>query len=1161
MEFGEQDLQRIIRLNPGDYAVYELQNGTLRTLYASPELPGHSGMTAEEYRQLTCEDALNLVVENDLPYVRARLAEAAGGNQRDFDDTYRVKHKARGFVWIHARVRLIGQIGGCPVLLAVFQNSSSESAEYALLLDRLKSKVYVVEKGSYELLYANQFALQSWGHGNYSGRTCYNYIAGRSEPCPWCAIPEARGGCAHQEEVYSPAADRWYRIDGNEMNWFGRQAFAFFSLDITDQKMQQQSLEIDKMDLEKIIGNVPVGVAVCEVRDGDYTPVAMNPYIYELLDISPDEFCADDRSMLDFIHPDDREPCIAFMHELRQPNAFFGSTFRYCRNPERGWRYLRVEARTLQQADGVMSFAGLTDISAEKEAEASMRKSRQIYESAVETAELSVWEYDIRRRCIHLSENGSTVSDSEKFGIPKEIENAPDTVLQWIDPKDAEKVKALYKRLEEGVPYIDCEYWYRPSPGKEPRCEHIAYTTVFDENGHPLTAYGIGQNVTAQKREEEKYSRLYRQLVEANPKSIGTFRQNLTKDWCGDGQSPYPTVLTQQDSHTVDGYFAAAAERVTDPAIKKEFLRLFNREHLLAAFREGQTQLSLAYPVLFNTGEAHWVNGYLNMIQNPTTGDVESVTYAYDITDRKKDEDVIRCITDEKCDYIGLIDTEQKTFEFRNINREIEGLPLRRRIDYSTCVRYDIEHFVAPEDVEKFRNNTTLANLREKLGGETEYTFIYTHMVEKQKLRKQLQYSYLDRSRREILIVQTDVTDAYEQEQAQLRNMEAALRSAEDANRAKSEFLTRISHDIRTPMNVINGMTEFAFEDINDREKLQDDLEKIRNANTFLTSLINDILDISKIDSGKIELHPEPCSCEKFIAAVSSVFGPLCREKGITFIVEQKHEPVPILVDLPRINQIALNLLSNAVKFTPPGGTVTCIAEGKRCGDKMVDCSFEVRDTGVGMSESFQKVMYVPFTQEQTTTGRLLNENGTGLGLSIVERLVQLMGGTIEVNSEPGKGTSVKTSFRFPEAEREKQTPDAAEGRQSAAKPLRGRVLVAEDHPINTEIASRLLENFGLEVTAAENGARAVELFENARPGEYCAILMDVQMPVMDGYAATKTIRAMDRPDSGTIPIIAMTGDAYAEDVQRALESGMNAHVSKPLDPKLLRATLAGLLK
>lgn len=180
MEFGEQDLQRIIRLNPGDYAVYELQNGTLRTLYASPELPGHSGMTAEEYRQLTCEDALNLVVENDLPYVRARLAEAAGGNQRDFDDTYRVKHKARGFVWIHARVRLIGQIGGCPVLLAVFQNSSSESAEYALLLDRLKSKVYVVEKGSYELLYANQFALQSWGHGNYSGRTCYNYIAGRS---------------------------------------------------------------------------------------------------------------------------------------------------------------------------------------------------------------------------------------------------------------------------------------------------------------------------------------------------------------------------------------------------------------------------------------------------------------------------------------------------------------------------------------------------------------------------------------------------------------------------------------------------------------------------------------------------------------------------------------------------------------------------------------------------------------------------------------------------------------------------------------------------------------------------------------------------------------------------------------------------------------------
>ena len=1161
LELGEKELARIIRSYPGDFALYRVEDGALRTLYASSGLPGYSGMESDEYSELVRDDARAIILKADLPHVAEGVRRATEEGLQELDDTYRVLHRTRGFVWVHARTRVIGSQNGCPVLLTVLLNASYESEEFTTLLDHLNGKVYVVDLGSYELLYANDFALQTWDRGLFCGRACYEYVAGRQTPCPWCAIPEIQNGCVHLDEVYSPAADRWYTIDGREMSWFGRRAFAFYSLDITELKRQQQSLEIDKMDLEKIIGNVPVGVGVCQVKSGVYTQIAMNRYLCELLGEPQQSFCAADRALLDRVHPDDRTGCVAFMHSLCQTEARFENSFRYRRAGEDGYRFLRAEARTLRQGESVMAFACLTDISAEKEAEAAMFQSRQIYESAVETARLSVWEYDIRAHRILLSDNHSTRSDREKFDIPQVIENVPESVLAWIDERDADTVRACYRRIEEGAGSAECEYWYRPRAGEEPRYEHIAYTTVFDDSGKPLVAYGIGQNITAQKLEEEKYNRLYRQLVEANPQSIGTFRQNLTKNWCGDGQSPWPTVLAQQDSHTVDGYFAAAAERVTDPAIRAEFLRLFDRERLLEAFREGQTQFSLAYPVLYNTGEPHWVMGYLTMLQNPSSGDIESVTYALDITERKKDEDIIRCVTDEKCDYIGLIDTETETFEFRNINREIAGLPLRRRISYASSVRYDLEHFIAPEDRDLFAQRTALPFLQGKLRREEEYAFTYSQLEGERKLRKQLQYSYLDRPGRDILVVQTDVTAAYEQEQQQLRRMREALRAAQEANRAKSEFLSRISHDIRTPMNVISGMTEFAFEDMDDRDRLCEDLQKIRNANTFLMSLINDILDISKIDSGKIELHPEPYPYGEYMATIRDMFEPLCRAKGLHFELRETRHDGTILADRTRLNQIMLNLISNAVKYTPPGGAVTCSAESVGRPDGRLDCTLTVSDTGVGMSAEFQKVMFEPFTQETLETCGLLCEKGTGLGLSIVKRLADFMGGSIEVKSAPGQGTEISVRFCFPAAAEEETAP-APDPAQSGGEtlPLHGQVLLAEDHPINTEIALRLLESFGLTAAAAENGAKAVELFKRSRPGEYRAVLMDIQMPVMNGYDAARAIRALDRPDAQTVPIVAMTADAYAEDVQRALDAGMNAHVAKPLDPKLLRGTLTRLL-
>ena len=397
--------------------------------------------------------------------------------------------------------------------------------------------------------------------------------------------------------------------------------------------------------------------------------------------------------------------------------------------------------------------------------------------------------------------------------------------------------------------------------------------------------------------------------------------------------------------------------------------------------------------------------------------------------------------------------------------------------------------------------------------------------------------------------------------QVQEKRANAALKTAKEeadrASRAKTEFISRISHDIRTPMNAISGMTEFALQDREAPEKLTDDLEKIRSSGAFLSSLINDVLDISKIDSGKIELHPEPYPQEEYRRNLENMFAPLCLQRGLEFSAESTGDDGTVLADHIRLNQISLNLVSNAIKYTPPGGRVTCRMEGKKRPDGQFDCVFAVEDTGIGMSEEFQKVMFEPFSQDMDNPARQQMEHGTGLGLSIVQRIVELMGGSVTVRSAPGKGTLVTVLLTLPAAGEQELRDYLAErrGAPESMEKLRGTVLLAEDNDINAEIASRLLADMGLSVVRAENGRRAVELFRQSEPGTYSVVLMDIQMPEMNGYDAARAIRALFRTDAA-VPIFALTADAFDEAVERARQAGMNGHITKPLDPRTLREAL-----
>ena len=388
-----------------------------------------------------------------------------------------------------------------------------------------------------------------------------------------------------------------------------------------------------------------------------------------------------------------------------------------------------------------------------------------------------------------------------------------------------------------------------------------------------------------------------------------------------------------------------------------------------------------------------------------------------------------------------------------------------------------------------------------------------------------------------------------------------ALKEAQDANAAniaKTTFLNHMSHDIRTPMNAIVGFTDIAMKRKPDKE-VENCLKKIRQSSEYLMTLINDVLDISRIESGKLEYKPVPADLRDIINTVSSIARGYMENRDLNFCVSREELKTPyVMADELRIREVLLNIISNAVKFTKDGGTISFVAENCPGKDEHhLIVRYHISDTGIGMSEEFQSRIFDEFTQEND--GARTSYKGTGLGMAISRKLVEKMGGTITFESEKGVGTTfvIRVPFKIdPDADKREEQKDVSE------KSIKGlHILLAEDNELNMEIAEFVLQNEGADVTKAWDGQEAVELFRNSEPGEFDVILMDIMMPVMNGYETTKMIRSLDREDAKAIPIIAMTANAFTEDRIRAKEAGMDEHVAKPVDVDLLIKVIHKLVK
>ncbi len=935
-----------------------------------------------------------------------------------------------------------------------------------------------------------------------------------------------------------------------------------------------------------------------------------------------------------------------------------------------------------------------------RRSEEAERTLRNAYEAFIESVELFIWEYDVPTHTVTLMDNPFTRRRSAELGFPRVIGNVPECLMDKVDAHNAEILRALYADVEAGKPKTSCVVRFTPAAGQATLALRLSYATSLDDGGKPSKAYGTSQNITKQWAASDRYNQELAFFTGANDENlIARGRHDLTQNRVLVHFAASCEALALRDGATCDEAYAAFRELPVDEADRRKIADTVNRKNLLSLYSHGQNSFVCDYRRKKAVAATLWARTEIRLCENPETGNLEAFLYTRDITQQHLEKMIVQRMTDLGYDYIGVIDPVARTYTFRGSRFPSGHGTELDTFDYDGSVLKSARAHVAPDELDAVLEAGSLEKIRAELEKNGSYSFAYNFIdFDGSVLRKLFQYCYLDEERQNIFFCKSDITRQYRQEQEQLQQLRTALEAAEQASVAKTEFLSRMSHEIRTPMNAIIGLDAIALQEKGLTAATEDHLQKIGISARFLLSLINDILDMSRIESGKMALRSELFNFEEFIGGINTILYEQCRanEQDYECVLKSYTEEYYV-GDKTKLQQVLINILGNSVKFTPKGGKVHFMVEQVSRTKTKAKLRFEISDTGIGIDEEFLPHLFEAFTQENR--GRTSAYGGTGLGLAISRNIVRLMNGEITVHSIKGVGSefTVEVELSLPEEtvrRREKLGRDqllplntlivdddvivcrhtqlllteaglkaewAASGEEAVEKVRENRrteadydlilldwkmpdmdgietareirkivgpevtiiimtaydwadieekarlagvdmfmkkpvfassvtrafenvflrkqgegvaaaeepdydfsgkrILLAEDNEINAEIAKSILEGKGCAVDVAENGVAALEAFSGNAVGYYDAILMDVRMPVMDGLEATRTIRAMKKADGKTIPILAMTANAFQEDVDATQASGMNAHLAKPIEPGVLYDTLERFLK
>ena len=1179
MELTREYLNYIAGIAPGHSAINQIRGRQIVALYSSPELHKLVGMERGDYERIASSNAADLVVRDDMQGFAAAIRECIA-TKKQFSYSWRARNPEQEFVWLFGTTSYLGELDGYPVMLSSFGVSSQEMNLYKDIIDTSDTMAFVSDRDTYEMLYANRAARDYAGGPGVPmlGKTCFAYIRGRAEPCENCCIG-AGGMKSSQCTRFSPLRGKWETVTSKPISWGGRNAVIHYIQDITKSKNDQKKLE----DSEKKYATAVAGanLAVWEYRVKEHALIFDGKYA-EDNGLAP-RIENVPASLIPRIGEEYRDKLTEMYRRIDAGEQDITEEFTWSPHPGKPPVSERIFYTLTRDPAGNPDIAyGISmDVTAQKQEERQFQAALQAQFTANPDA-LCSYQVDLTRN-LCLDGHGksqfilSALRSDTADGLFQNAEKLIADPVRRAEFASIFSCRALIGAFESGKTAVHMDYRRANGGGKQCWVRTFANMLRNPDSGD-VTAVIYSVDINR----------------EINHAAVTHIIANQAYDYTMilhlDTGLFELEAISDKIAMEFEGRFDSSGELYDFGLLQEMSLKRLADE----SDRQGAVEASSVGRIRTEMER----RGYYEFILPVRFGnDPKEVRYrkfqhfylsreddtvlilGSDVTEttlrQKREAAAAKAEAEHIQDIIDSVATGICVFRMSDPNH-MQG-------EFVNLQMFRILGLTPPDSPDARRE--MMAD--PMVSGYLRNPFLAVHPDDRERIRKIYRDNYdarhfdggnyrVIRKDGSVVWVNQDATlresgpdyrvfyasyrvvDREVELQAELEKQlikeQELRRQAEVANRAKTDFLSRMSHDMRTPLNGIIGMTYLAKAET-DPGRIRENLEKIDTSSKFLLGLINDVLDMSKAESGKIELHPEPYPPREFSDYLDAVIKPLVAGKNQTleYRVSMPENIVPVQ-DKLRINQIVFNLLSNAVKFTPEGGRIVYTAVGTMSDEKTMRMHIEVSDNGVGISEDFQKVLFDPFSQDgrnDTSTDR-----GSGLGMAITKHLVDLMGGTIRVESRLGRGSTffvdLPTETIFAGAAGGPRPANSAEPDKDAPALKGKRILLCEDHPLNQEIARTLLEEKGMNVSVAGDGKTGLEMFKGSPSGYYDAILMDVRMPVMDGIEATKAVRATDRPDAGTVPIIAMTADAFAEDVQRCLRAGMNGHLAKPIDPETM---------
>ena len=1156
-------MDHLVNSIPGGIVSYEIRGKKAVPVFISEGLLALSGHTRNEYDDLVKGDTINIIYEADQARVLSAAYSAVESGQV-MDVSCRLRHKDGHLVWIHINGRRIGPKSGTMRFYAVFTGMSEEAILFRSIANETADRVYVIDKESFELFYTSDSSGSLCQSTNLIGQKCYTALYGKNQPCEFCTLQSHEpDGISHSMDYHENG--RFYSTRFRETLWNGIPAYLKYVRDVTEEVKAQKEKEHMEQYFQTLVRKLPGGVAVVRVeKDGRKIPEYLSDGYAALCGMSMEELWKSYREDgMAAVHPDDVEQLnlelADFVASGEEQHEF---TYRIkTGNGEYIW--IKNMVSMLQRGEGeVILYASYRDLTMEmKEQEQIRRQYKELILQHYQTPDpntLIVGHCNITKGQIMEISDYTGSGLLECFGTEREAFFTGISTL-ILDEKERREYLDLFLNEPTRTAFLagkrelelDC---FVRLP-KDVRGRYVKFKVNLVEEPDTgditgiLTVYDITEQTIADRNLQKLSTSGYDFIADVD----------LFHDSCTilSGELEEDDVSAKSGRHS--DRMAYMMENQLVPKDRPRIMKMLEPAYMLERLKQ-EDPYSFSYSILGKEGEIQTKK----LTVSATDLRLGRVCLARaDITDSVREQQGILNVVAYTFEMLGII-----YLGSRNITLYTHQAVLQVLEPQETSIASWLEdtrrRYIPDGGVEEVERCFGLKNMRSRLeerpGG---YDFVLPCMEENERRYKQINILWGDRDHKMICIVRQDVTETMTAERQSKEALERALALAEEANRAKSDFLSSMSHDIRTPMNAIMGMTTLAKAHLDEREKVENCLQKISLSSRHLLSLINDILDMSKIEQSKITLNHDKADLLELVEQLSSMMGQQAQEAGLQFDVRTSNMIHPYFYgDALRINQILINILGNAVKFTPEGGTVTFLTEEipPVKGPEYVRYRFTIRDTGIGMPESFLSHLFEPFTRNRSTE----RVEGSGLGLSITKGLIELMGGELSVESRERAGTTFRVELEYQAALKDSRGDSVEEtisSTDNVEDRLTGRcLLVAEDNEINAEILSELLFLQGVRTVVKTDGVQVLHEFQSAAYGTYDAVLMDVQMPEMNGYEATRAIRNLEQETGRHIPIIAMTANAFAEDIQEALKAGMDAHVAKPIDMQILMNTLDKLI-